>query len=296
MKKILSITTALALLALATSVEAQTIITSIQFSNSNGTMLNSTAVAGVNAVADWNIGTLTGTPGNNAGNQVTNSGSSLITSTGAASGLSYTIASYGNKNATESMTTANPAGDSILMSNGAATRGLGSTSAVAPLPTSLALSGLNASHSYDFIVYIGTQGLLAGEYSLSLTNGATYYAMTSWGGNGQASLSTFTDQAATTDFEAGGGILDTAAAAYQSNYIEFSGYTGSSTANLTLTMLGNYPTAAAFVTAGTAGNIGCTVDIAGVQVIDETPEPSTYLLLGLGFAALVVVKRKQLLA
>lgn len=303
-KKIPQITAAaFGLIAVAGAVQGQTpvAVTSIQFTNSNGTQLSSSAVAGLDPVSDWNIGTLTGTPGSNSGVQQTNSNSSsLFTSTGAISNVDYSISSYGNKNATQTFSSSDPnaAADSILMSNGAATRGIGSSSASAPNPTTLTLSGLDPTHDYAFLVYIGTQGLLLGEYSLALTNGPTYYATTSDGGTNAATVKTFQDDAVTSDFAPA--LWNAGAAINQSNYIDFTSCAGVSQATLTLTMLGTDEGTGTFHAAGASGNIGCTVDIAGVQIEDlglAIPEPGTVWSLalgGLGLLALAKVRRNRL--
>ena len=271
--------------------------TSIEFSN--GGTLTSGEIAGDDPVADWNVGTLSGTPGSNSGNQVTNSNSAaLVNADGSASALSYSIVSYGDKSASESFSSSsdsNAADDSILMSNGAATRGVGSSGASAPNPVVLTLSGLNAGDNYNFYVYVGTQGLLLGEYSVGLQNGPTYYAATSYGGFDSGDLTSFANSSSSSDFEAaanGGPISATGADAFQSNYVELSGYTGSSTAVITLTELGDYPGSTTFSQAGSGGgNTGDTVTISGVQVVDlgaaVVPEPTTVWSVALGLLVLV---------
>jgi hypothetical protein len=296
MKKPSILIATLALLPIVAIHSQAQIITSLQFTNSSGTTLASSTVAGVDAVDYWNTATITGTPGSNAGTAVTNSSSSgLVTSTDAASSIGYSVTSYGNKNATETFTGSNAAGNGVLMSNGAATRGVGSSGASAPNPVTLTLTGLKATDTYSFYVYVGTQGGLLGEYSLSLSSGGpTYYSLSSYGGFDASNLSTFQSGSSTTNFEP---VADSPSLtlSYQSNYLLFTGITGVTSDKITLTELGEYNGSATFSAAGAGGN-GPTVDISGVQIVDTVavaPEPSEALLMSIGLFAIVMLGRRK---
>ena len=116
--------------------------------------------------------------------------------------------------------------------------------------------------------------------------------MSAGGGNYfPSAATTFLNGASSTDFVAalgGAGITTTGLSQYQANYIEFEGYTGSSTATFALNELGYFPNGGnSFAYAD--GQNDTPIGICGVQVISAcaVPEPATIWSAALGLMGLV---------
>lgn len=243
-------------------------VTSIQFTQTTtGTPLAATDVAGAIPVAHWNAVQTGGDYANQVmpggADQATVSASNgMVNAAGAPSGVGYTLVSYGYlKTGASTVSGAN----GNLVAGGAITRGTGSE---APLPVSLTVSGLDPGEAYKIIVYTsgGANELTYG--SLGLTGGPTYYFETAEGDGGGNSLTDLENNSSRTDAISSGtaGTPIPAPEALKSNYIEFDGVTGSSTATFALTELGAW--AFGVWAPVPADNSHSSLGIAGVQVID----------------------------
>ena len=304
MKKLLGISAVIfGLLALVEPSQAQ-IITSIQFDRNSygqGVLLAPTDIAGEVPVGDWNSNTTAPSgsgPGNTPGAdgygpQETDANSvGLVTSSGSPSSIGYSIKSNGNLSSGSAyVSTGLTDGNGTLLDNGGGTQGTGATDGGGDnlgKPVVLTLNGLNPADTYTFYVYLDGQGGLGAEGSVALGGGSTQYYTTPNGGYALGALTTLQDAASSTEFDTGTGSSVSLAQPHISNYVEFTGFTGSATATLTLTELGGYG-GGVFTPAASGGNVD--IGMSGVQVLDTqetaTPEPSTYALFASGALALV---------
>lgn len=302
---------ALAVIAASTASLHGQSVTSIQFTSNNPyeqggpTVLLPTDVAGEDAVDNWNVvaplasnaiiygPTINGQTGP-APNSVNVSGGSLVTAAGGASPVTYSITGGGPSNfAYDGLTGANYK----LLGNGDGTFGPGNTSGTnnATLyggPVTLALSGLSAGDTYSFIAYVNA-GFATGEGSVSASSGGTQYFMSENGGFAMSTLTTFVDDASTTDFS--GTVGQYGLGAYQANYVEFTDVTDITSETLTLNTLGTFPNGGGtFVSPD--GNGSELFELTGVQMLDTTaavPEPSTFGLMAAGLIGLAAYFRRS---
>lgn len=295
--------------AIPLTAQAQT-VTSIQFTRGQygqGVLLEPGDTAGLDPAANWNSQTTYGSGQGNVqhdwsdGAYLTETNSiGLVTSTGGASPISYSVGSYGNINSGTSF----PAGNNASLINGGAATvtGINSPTSAVYNPATLTLNGLTAADTYEFIVYLSGGPSEATEASLSLSGGATYYYLTGDGGYDLAPLTTFVGATQTTDFVAAAGgagtkIGDLGGAGgpqlLTANYAEFT-LTGVTSATLTLNALGTFDGSGQFVESSDPTENNTPVGFAGIQAIDESaaPEPSTWALMAAGVGALVVLTRR----
>ena len=298
---------------LAATTQAQ-VITSIQFTRGQygqGVPLTPTQSAGIpsESVADWNSETTYGPGRGNVqhdwsdGVFLTETNTlTLVTSTGAASPISYSVSSYGNITGGNGFTSGS---NNYTMLNGAAATATGThNSGVAFNPATLTLNGLNPGDSYQFIVYLSGGPSVAEEGSIGLNGGTTDYFLTPNGGYDLSPLSTFVATTHTSDFVAanGGsgssvGTLPGGAESYSANYASFTD-TDVSSATFTLNALGTYGGGGTFIES--AADSATPVGIAGIEIIDTSaggssvPEPSSagMIVLGLGGLAFMYLRRR----
>jgi hypothetical protein len=272
MKKILPILAVVAGLFLAVPSHAQTII-SLQFPNGGTTLYNnySNSFAGQNltageaAAAYWNadstngnhVGYPTNISGPNAGNFPFST--SLLDSTGAATGITYTGTTDGNFNSSGNGFSG--AGDNLLFASGSLVNYNSGG-----LPNTFTFNGLNSAHTYSVIVYANE--LFGDINGVGITLGSTTYYL-----NTDHALTSYVQSTATT--------LGAAGAA---NYVEFTGLTGLST----FTVSANSSVAdTAFTVPG--------IQIIDNGALTAAPEPSTVVLVAVGLAGLAFhLRRKRL--
>ena len=291
MKRTLALATFAIAASLAVSAQAQT-ITSIQFVNPNGNANNlpitPAQVAGVDAVANWNIGPTSNFyvyTGSN-GETDTNSGS-LITSSGGTSAIGYNVLSAGGAYYPGNSVTS-PAGNAAMLQGGVTAVGT-NTGGYYPGSANLTISGLAIGDNYTFIVYVGGPQYLLGEASISdAFLGNTLYFASPNGGFAATPVTTLVNNASTNDFSVtdanNPGAVSTN---YATNYVEFSGITGVTSDTVSLTEIGSWPNGAFL--SGTAGSMAMT--ISAIQVVDNVPEPSTYAMMVGGLGMLLAGQR-----
>ena len=291
-RKLLTIAAGAIAASLAVSAQAQTDI-SFEFSGvpgpyNNFETLAPTDVAGVSPAANWNVVDINQFTNYNSLSLETDTlTSGVVDSNGAPSVLGASLTSYGTEDQKY-------AGDSIagtagvLLNSGGMTNGAGG---VYPTPATLTISGLNSGDNYEFFVYTSGQPYGTAYASLGLAGVGTQYFQTA-----QGSATGFQTNSTTSDLMDG---VYTAGAynylipyTYESNYVEFSGVTGLSSADFTLTELGSYPNGcwcpAGYNSGNNHGN--ALVGIAGIQVVDlsaAVPEPGTIWSAALGLIGLV---------
>lgn len=227
-------------------------------------------------VNNWNETVKTGSDRNGTDSPLT--GSNLIDSTGATTGISYSLPylSADNTGSTSAnfpypdgsnpypfYTTSGNA-NSVL-----ASQGVSQANAAPGTPLVLTLNGLNASATYTLVAYVSNL-FFGGATTASWTVGSQTYYTDPTSGTG---LTGWVQGNATT-----------AGAAVASNYVEFDGLTGSSTLTLTGEAVG-----------------GGSPALMGFQLIETgsattVPEPSTVWLGVLGFLGLAAHLRRRRLA
>jgi hypothetical protein len=292
-KKLLTIAAGAIAASLAVSAQAQTDI-SFEFTGvpgpyNNYETLAPTDVAGVIPAANWNVVDISQFTGYAATLPLETDTltSGVVDSNGLPSSVGASLTSYGTVD--QKYAGDNIAGTAgVLLNSGGMTNGAGG---VYPTPATLTISGLNSGDNYEFFVYTSGQAYGTAYASVGLAGVGTQYFQTA-----QGNATGFQTNSTTSDLMDG---VYTAGAynylipyTYESNYVEFSGVTGLSSANFTLTELGSYPNGcwcpAGYLSGNNSGN--AQVGIAGIQVVDlsaAVPEPATIWSAALGLIGLV---------
>jgi hypothetical protein len=264
MKKSLGLAIAtIGFFAVAGTAEAQ-IITSIQFGDSNAKPVGANSAGeGIYSVSHWND-VVTGPASASTNTLPTLTSLNLVTSATSTSSLTGTIYAAGNYE-----TSAPPAGGTFKtgdfnLATGFALAGYGGTTKV-----TLTLNNLNPNDTYELVAYdydAGTSMVTAVATDGS-TGGTEYF------GKQTSALNNYVLGYSTTAAYSAGGA---------SNYLDYTGLTGSSTLTLNLQEAGSN-----------------FYGLEGVQLVDTTvaattvPEPSTYVMLGAGVLGLVLLRQRR---
>jgi len=241
-------------------------------------------VAGVVPVANWNTMTngynFSYTAGTDA--PITASQSGLVDSDGNPTSVGFSV-TYNNGNNFGYGSATTGTAKQVLYNVLATMNGNN--------PASLTLTGLDPTASYEFIVYVSGSNSQVSYGSVGVTGGATYFFQSAQGDGGSGDYpTTFINQSSTTDMAPIVGQWS--GEAYGSNYIDFTGVSGSDQQTLTLTQLGGWPYGSYSPSGPTAG---APLGFAGIQIISTaTPEPASLGLLALG--GLLVLSRRRRLA
>jgi len=270
MKKILPLLALTVGLFAATAPASAQVIISLQFPNGGTPLYNnfSNSFAGQNLSAGvmpaqyWNAdftgGNTVGYPTNISGpnSSFFPNSASLLDSTGAATGITYTGVTDGNFNSSGNGFSA--AGDQLLFTAGSLVNFNSGG-----LPNTFTFSGLNATHNYDVIVYANE--LFSDVNGVGVTLGSTTYYLDT-----NHALTSYVQSTATT--------LGGATAA---NYVEFTNFTGSSTLNLSVN---SSVSGAAFTVPG--------IQLVDLGVV-SAPEPSSVALMAVGMLGLAFFVRRS---
>jgi hypothetical protein len=262
MKKVLSITAAaFALLAVTATTQAQ-IITSLEFGDSSSAKIGSNSAGeGIYSVSHWNdIVTGPATAYTQSFSAPVNY--NLGTSTVGTSTITGTIYSAGNYNQSAPGAGGTFTTGDFALATGYALAGYGGTTKV-----TLTLNGLKAGDTYNLIAYDYDAGtsLVTATATDGTTTGTEYF------GKNTAALNTYVlGYASSAAYSAG----------TASNYLSYTGLTGSTTLTLNLQESGSN-----------------FYGLEGVQLIDTTvasvPEPSSVWLFSLGLLGLGLHLRRK---
>jgi hypothetical protein len=246
-------------------------VVSLQFSDGFGQISNSSWQAGVVSEPKWNYTTditqAEAAPGPNHTSTLTSNGGSpnalsLLDSTGAASGITYSY-SYGRANQSIQPPFPQPPAVTTYDYNLAdRTAGI-SGSDGNPNANTLMISGLNANDTYDIIAYVNGFFFDGSGASEEVTLGSTnYYLQTS------STATAWTQSQATS-----------AGTAAPSNYVEFDALSGVTSETLTV------------------DNTGTAYGLDGIQIVPvaAVPEPASLGVLGVVGTGLLLRRRRGLI-